>query len=449
MRKEETENTFRLLFEQSTDAMLLLDEDVFIDCNPAAVEMFGCSDKKQLLSFHPSDFSPEKQPDGSLSHEQEKERITKAIEQGSNRFEWLHQRINGEVFPAEVLLTSIPVIEKKVVHVTLKDISERKQEQNALKESEDNYRTLAPSGHNTQPWKFSIEENSIRIFPDFSRQLPVVDPHHRELYISLGCALENLVIAARYSGYDSVVEYFPAGEPEECLLVNMKRFKSAEDNILFKAIPERHTNRREYNKQQIPTADLKKLEAVPKENGVNSLALTESGTIGQIIELVKEGNNIQMNDDAFMDELVSWIRFSDAEAEKFRDGLTSRAMGRSPAPSWLGRMFMNLFVNAKSQSKTDEKNIRSSSALMLLVSDNNDKKSWVSVGRSFERIALTLTTLNIKNAHLNQPCEVPQLKTQLQQQLALGSSHPQLLLRIGYSEPLPHSPRRKVEQVLI
>ena len=115
----------------------------------------------------------------------------------------------------------------------------------------------------------------------------------------------------------------------------------------------------------------------------------------------------------------------------------------------LGRMFMKLFVSAKSQSKTDEKNIRSSSALMVIISEKNDKKSWVDVGRSFERIALTLTALNIQNAHLNQPCEVPQLKTQLQQHPALGSAHPQLLLRIGYAEPLPHTPRRPVQQVLI
>jgi hypothetical protein len=311
------------------------------------------------------------------------------------------------------------------------------------------YATLAPSGHNTQPWKFSIDENRIRIFPDFSRQLPVVDPNNRELYISLGCALENLVIAARYAGYDPEVEYFPTGEPTECLLVALKRINVAGDNILFRAIPERHTNRREYNKQQIPLADLGKIESVPKEKGVTSLLLTEPRTIEQIIELVREGNRIQMNDDAFMDELISWIRFSDSEAEKHLDGLTARAMGRSPAPSWLGRMFMRLFVSAKSQSKTDEKNIRSSSALLVMVSEKNDKKSWVNVGRSFERIALTLTTLNIKNAHLNQPCELPQLKSQLQNDLALDNAHPQLLLRIGYAEPLPHSPRRPVQQVLI
>jgi len=311
------------------------------------------------------------------------------------------------------------------------------------------YATLAPSGHNTQPWKFSITGDCIRIFPDFTRALPVVDPDNRELYISLGCALENLMIAAKYAGYDPEVEYFPAGEPDECLLVTLKHNNVTEDNNLFQAIPRRHTNRREYNKQQIPSSDLKKIESVPTEEGVTSLVLTEPGAIKEIINLVREGNSIQMNNDAFMDEITSWIRFNDSEAELHLDGLTSRAMGRASVSGWLGRMFMRIFVSAKSQSKTDEKNIRSSSALMVVISKKNDKKSWIDVGRSFERIALTLTTLNIESAHLNQPCEVPQLKNQLQQHLALGSAHPQLLLRIGYAEPLPRSPRRPHQHVLI
>ena len=308
---------------------------------------------------------------------------------------------------------------------------------------------MAPSGHNTQPWKFSITGDCIRIFPDFTRALPVVDPDNRELYISLGCALENLVIAAKDAGYDPEVEYFPAGEPDECLSVTLKHSNVTGDNNLFHAISRRHTNRREYDTQQIPAADLRKIESVLTEEGVTSLVLTESGAIEQIIELVREGNRIRMNDDSFMDEITSWIRFSDSEEGSHLDGLTSRAMGRSPAPGWLGRMFMRIFIGAKSQSKTDEKNIRSSSALMVVISKKNDKKSWIDVGRSFERIALTLTTLEIESAHLNQPCEVPELKNRLQQHLTLGSAHPQLLLRIGYAEPLPRSPRRPYQQVLM
>jgi nitroreductase len=79
-----------------------------------------------------------------------------------------------------------------------------------------NFATLAPSGHNTQPWKFSIKNKSILIYPDYSRRLPVVDPDDHALFISLGCALENLIIAANHMGYGSKVEYFPPDEEKDC-----------------------------------------------------------------------------------------------------------------------------------------------------------------------------------------------------------------------------------------
>lgn len=69
------------------------------------------------------------------------------------------------------------------------------------------YATLAPNGHNTQPWKFAITQNAIEIYPDYTRRLPVVDPDNREMWISLGCALENLLLAAAASGYAANVIY--------------------------------------------------------------------------------------------------------------------------------------------------------------------------------------------------------------------------------------------------
>jgi len=132
MSVSEKENKFRLLFEQSADAMMILDGNVCIDCNPAAVEMFGGSDKNQLLSLRLSDLSPANQPDGTLSREKEKEHIATAIKQGRNRFEWIHRRITGEEFPAEVLLTAIHVQGVKIIHATLRDISERKQTEEDL-----------------------------------------------------------------------------------------------------------------------------------------------------------------------------------------------------------------------------------------------------------------------------------------------------------------------------
>jgi len=136
-RKEalgEGEAKFRLLFQKSPDAMLLLDGDVFIDCNQAAVEMVGCSSKEQLLALHPYDISPERQPDGRRSVEKARELIDRAHREGSLRFEWVHRRMGGQDFPAEVLLTAIPLHGRQVLHVSLRDITERVLAQQTLEQ---------------------------------------------------------------------------------------------------------------------------------------------------------------------------------------------------------------------------------------------------------------------------------------------------------------------------
>lgn len=123
---------FRLLFEQSGEAMLIRAGNELIDGNPAAVELFGCSDKNQLLKLKPSELSPEKQMDGTPSDIMVQTLIDRAVEQGSLRFEWLHRRVNGQVFPAEVLLTSISHGSEQILYATIRDVSEKKQAEEKL-----------------------------------------------------------------------------------------------------------------------------------------------------------------------------------------------------------------------------------------------------------------------------------------------------------------------------
>jgi PAS domain S-box-containing protein len=123
----ESEAKFRLLFEKSPDAMLLLDGDVFVDCNLAAVGMMDCSSKEQLLALRPYDISPERQPDGRLSVEKARDLTATAFREGSLRFEWVHRAVDGTDFPVEVLLTTISLRGRKVLHVAWRDISERKR----------------------------------------------------------------------------------------------------------------------------------------------------------------------------------------------------------------------------------------------------------------------------------------------------------------------------------
>ncbi len=119
-------DTYRALFEQSADAILIIDGDTFVDCNQATVDMLRHGTKEELLRTHPSDLSPPTQPDGRDSFTKANEMIAIAFERGSHRFEWDHKRADGEVFPVEVLLTAVPKGEGFILHVVWRDITERK-----------------------------------------------------------------------------------------------------------------------------------------------------------------------------------------------------------------------------------------------------------------------------------------------------------------------------------
>ncbi|MEQ8462445.1 Acg family FMN-binding oxidoreductase [Coleofasciculus sp. E1-EBD-02] len=311
--------------------------------------------------------------------------------------------------------------------------------------------TLAPSGHNTQPWKFSLDATIIRIYPDYSRRLPIVDPDNHALFISLGCALENLLIAAQHSGFNGEVEYFPDGEAQDCLLVHLHPNSHPADTALFHAIPKRQSTRCAYDSRAIPVTDLQELEKANTQDGIQLRLFTEADDIEQITDFVKQGNRHQFNNPAFVNELLSWIRFNQREITSHQDGLIAAALGFPSVsiPRWLGQTLMKVLATPEGEAKRCEKLIQSSSALMLFIAQKHDKKHWVNLGRSFQRVALTASSLTIKHAHINMPCEVLEVRRQFQNYLGLEAAQPLLLLRIGYAQAMPTSPRRPLEEVLI
>ena len=127
-----SEAQFRSLFEQSADAILLIENGIFIDCNQATVQMMRAADKEEFLSLHPSKLSPEYQPDGRLSSEKADDMMRIALEKGSNRFEWIHHRVDGSDFPVEVLLTTITAGDRQIIHTVWRDITERKKAEQAM-----------------------------------------------------------------------------------------------------------------------------------------------------------------------------------------------------------------------------------------------------------------------------------------------------------------------------
>ena len=130
-----SEKKFRTLYESTTDAVMLLDEQGFLDCNPATLKLFGCSNESEFCGKHPSEFSPLLQPEGQDSMSLSQERISTALRSGNCRFDWLHCRLDGSDFPAEVLLTSMDIGGKMGLQAVVRDITDRVQAKQALKQA--------------------------------------------------------------------------------------------------------------------------------------------------------------------------------------------------------------------------------------------------------------------------------------------------------------------------
>ncbi|NQU20765.1 MAG: PAS domain S-box protein [Candidatus Nealsonbacteria bacterium] len=142
---QENERKFRALFETSNDAVMLLDEKSFFDCNDATLRIFGCSSHEEFFGKHPGEMSPDFQPDGTDSRTAAAARIASAIETGSAHFEWLHRRIDGTEFMADVLLSSVDLHGKTVLQAVVRDISERKRAEEAVLRERETLQSLLES----------------------------------------------------------------------------------------------------------------------------------------------------------------------------------------------------------------------------------------------------------------------------------------------------------------
>ncbi len=136
-----SEGKFRSIFENANDAIFLMNEDTFIECNPKTEETFGC-DRKDILQRKPYEFSPPHQPDGCHSKEKTLERINAAFTGEPQFFEWKHKKLDGTLFDAEVSLNRIEIEGKAMLQAVVRDITERKQTEEKLRNSEEKYRNL-------------------------------------------------------------------------------------------------------------------------------------------------------------------------------------------------------------------------------------------------------------------------------------------------------------------
>jgi len=308
------------------------------------------------------------------------------------------------------------------------------------------YATLAANSHNTQPWRFGQSGNRIFIKPDLNKSTPVVDPDNHHLYASLGCACENLSLAAAAEGKSTSANFI--SDDEDQIEIDLAA-GPASRNPLFEAILERRCTRSEYDGRPVSADDMKSLEQAVSIEGCRVLLISDKQKMVQILELIIAANTAQVEDPEFVAELKSWLRFNAASAIETGDGLYAACSGNPTLPTWLGGPIFDMLFSAKSENEKCTKQVRSSSGFAIFVSEKNDKKHWIQAGRSYQRFALQATALGMKHAFLNQPVEVSSSRPKLAQMLAIGDQRPDLVVRYGFAPPMPRSLRRPVLDVMV
>jgi hypothetical protein len=310
------------------------------------------------------------------------------------------------------------------------------------------YAILAPSGHNTQPWRYAIGEQGVELYADRSRALPVVDPDDRELLISCGAALETLCTAARHFGHRCHVEVLPDDDAQDLVArIRLEPDATAdvEDEALFLAIPRRRTNRLPYEDRDLPDELVSQLVADAAAAGA-WLHPIRGDERYPVAELVARGDRIQMADKRFRRELARWIHWN-RSAE--RDGMRGYGFGFGDLMSVAGPLVIRTFDLGRRQAATDRDLAEGSPLLAVLGTDDDEPSRLVAAGRALQRILLRCCAAGVSVSFLNQPVEVADLRPLLRDATGRGGA-PQLLLRMGYpTSSVEPEPRRPVDHVLV
>ena len=306
--------------------------------------------------------------------------------------------------------------------------------------------TLAPNGHNTQPWRFVQLPSGALITPDFTRRTPVVDPDDHHLFVSLGCAAENFLVAASAQGRPGALRF--DSEQGGRIQVDLGSGQQGVDPLAA-AIPRRQSTRSDYDGRAVAPDQLKLLVDASRMEGVSMMLITHKAKLSDVLGFLIRGNDQQMEDPRFVDEIHHWIRFNPEQALASRDGLFTKCSGNPALPSWVGKRFFGLVYTKQAEDKKYAAQLHSSAGVAVFVGDKADQEHWVRVGRSFERFALMATTLGIRHSMINQPIEVPSVRAEFARWLSIGDQRPDLAVRFGFGSPMPMSLRRSVKSVIV
>jgi nitroreductase len=301
--------------------------------------------------------------------------------------------------------------------------------------------TLAPSMHNTQPWRFRIlrADQTVELYADPSRMLKYSDPHGRAVHIACGAALFNLRLAVAVAGREPVVRLFP--DPGRPLLLAALRLAgpyrpSEADTELLAAVAARHTNRGPFSNRPVPPGVLAELVQAARTEGV-TLHLPGQEETARLLYLVRDAERDLLADPGYRAELARWVG-----GNRDRDGIPGSALGpRDP----IGRTPVRDFTPDRHEP-LGYAWFEEAPRLAVLSTAGGTRKDWMHAGQALQRVLLTATLRGIAVAPLTQPLETAD--AWLVRDPRAGVEQPQMILRLGCGLPVPASPRRPVSDVL-
>ncbi|WP_335341724.1 MULTISPECIES: Acg family FMN-binding oxidoreductase [Pseudofrankia] len=318
---------------------------------------------------------------------------------------------------------------------------------------------LAPSIHNTQPWKWRFRDETLELFADLSRAVPVIDHDHRQLLVSCGAALLNGWLSLRAAGLDVEVGDFPDGpdlttDRLATLTIIGHRPPTGDETQLAEAITRRHTDRRPLTPAELSIDEVRALRRAAEAEGCWLASLTSEDARIELSVLLARADWIERNDPGYQAELASWIR-DDPEAT---DGIP-RPAALSSAESRPSEFPARDFTGGAGgePANADEAGERVRAArvehpgVLVLGTDADGPADRLRAGRALSRVLLTATTEGLATSPLGQALDIEATRS-LVHSLTGATGLTQMIIRVGYPDtstpPLAPTRRRPVSDVL-
>ena len=308
---------------------------------------------------------------------------------------------------------------------------------------------LAPSSHNTQPWRFRIVGDVLELRADPTRHLHVIDGDRRQLVQSCGCALFNARVAVRAMGFEDRVTVMIADRGDAELLATLqlgsRTLTTETDHELVHAIAMRHTNRRAFLPRPVSAADGEHMIAAAACEGAWMVRLDPDEKY-ELASVVDEADQRQFDNPAFRDELAHWLT---PLGSRRRDGIpfVEKEYG-SRMPFAVMRALRTPATGA-TLGAIEGARVDSSPLVAVIGTYSDDPTDWLASGQALEAVLLHATALGLSASFLNQALELPALRGRVADIVGSGS-FPHMVLRLGYPvHPIEHAaPRRALDEVL-